>query len=204
MLRWIVILGLAIGLPIVTLKAIGGLVAWAQWSPAEPRQGEVAQVSARDGAHLFKEQCVSCHGDDGRQIEAAPLSSRLFVEALGPRLERAISEGKGIMPAWSQENGGPFGPSDVKSVAAFLRSGQGPAGQETAAQTEPVATALPTAGQAEPSPVEQLRPPPVAPHGIQEAAERCLECHDQGGVAPVPVNHAGRTDSMCAMCHQVR
>ena len=316
--------------------------------------GDLMGASSREalvseGRSLYNQHCVSCHGQQGGRIPAAPLDSRPFIEGLGPALTRSIAEGKGAMPAWGRGRGGPLDPRQVKAVAEFLRSSgglaaqaaasgkelyiksgselfskvcspchgtrgdripaaplnspqflsrfddsylalvfsrgkgtmpafgmdrEGPLGEEeiravvshlrtSAGQTPSPALATLSVGSAErgrelfaknclichpqpgamgdqvtpekarqmvstltdeqiasliqyiksqiavaaathtarPSPTEIKAPQPV-PHRSKEWQSRCLECHDRSAIAPMPVNHAGRTNALCLLCHE--
>jgi hypothetical protein len=105
-------------------------------------------------------------------------------------------EGKGTMPAFGLPRGGPLSREQAKGVAVYITSAQGPAGAPVAvARATASPTALPSATP------EQRRAPVAIPHSFPAQENRCLECHNKGGVAPVPVNHAGRVNSSCALCH---
>jgi len=43
--------------------------------------------------------------------------------------------------------------------------------------------------------------PPTIPHGVNGDEGACLSCHGRSDPIPVPVSHAGRTNSMCLLCH---
>ncbi|MBI5486865.1 MAG: cytochrome c3 family protein [Deltaproteobacteria bacterium] len=42
--------------------------------------------------------------------------------------------------------------------------------------------------------------PPAVPHTL-EGRDQCTVCHGEGGLRPMPGDHAGRTDDMCLTCH---
>lgn len=47
--------------------------------------------------------------------------------------------------------------------------------------------------------------PPQIPHSLEGREGICLACHETGAAgAPIaPASHAGRTNDMCALCHQL-
>lgn len=152
---------------------------------------------AEDGRKLFAQQCASCHGPQGNRIPISPLDSQPYVDSLGSRLEEVITRGRGTMPAWGKDLGGPLDAKQVRSVAEFVRSKQGLAKRDepavAAASPKPAPTASPTA--------EQRQAPPVVKHSLASLDNRCLDCHNRGASVPMPVNHAGRANSTCSFCH---
>lgn len=44
---------------------------------------------------------------------------------------------------------------------------------------------------------------PAIPHSIAGIETQCLTCHGEGGLQPVPADHAGRTVETCTACHQL-
>ena len=185
-------------LMVVVMLRIVGMVATNVTSGSASRvpPGTTQGSQAAEGSKLFSSTCASCHGAGGNRVTAAPLNSRQFVDALGPKLEQTIMEGKGTMPAFGLPRGGPLSREQSKNVAAYLTSSQGPAGAiGTVAKATAAPTALPSATP------EQRRAPTAIPHRFAGQENRCLDCHNKGGVAPVPVSHAGRANSACALCH---
>ncbi len=106
----------------LTLPALGAKLSLLVGSPL----GNSSQDSGpADGSYLYAQNCASCHGLQGSRIPVAPLDSRQFIERLGPTLDHSVSEGKGAMPAWGRELGGPLTPRQVQAVSNYLRSGLG-------------------------------------------------------------------------------
>ena len=85
-------------------------------------------ILAADGAALFKSKCAACHGPDGKG--ETPVGKTLKVASLGSAevqklsdadLEKAISDGKGKMPAFK----GKLAADELKAVVAFVRTLKG-------------------------------------------------------------------------------
>lgn len=152
----------------------------------------------KEGKTLYSQQCASCHGAAGDRIPVAPLNSQSYVDSLGDRLEQTITQGRGTMPAWGKEQGGPLDADQMKAVAQYVRASNGlPKTQDSpvvGATTPPAKTAVPVAAT-------QPQAPPAIPHAFPDQANRCLECHGRGTAAAMPVNHAGRDNSTCSFCH---
>ena len=84
-----------------------------------PRINAVGMLpgDAMAGALLFEDNCVRCHGDDGRGTERAPsLFERVPMRA-DESILRTIIQGKGGMPTWGAE----FDDTQLSHLLAFLR-----------------------------------------------------------------------------------
>ena len=130
-----------------------------------------SDVSA--GRELYKAECMSCHGDKGNRLPAAPMDSAEFLSSRGDAtLMAVIGEGKGVMPAFGKDRGGPFSDDQIRALLAYLNS---------------------TAGRASSS--------LLAEDGRKVFAGNCARCHgDKGDRIPAaPLNAKGfldmRTDS---------
>jgi len=78
---------------------------------------------------IFESRCVACHGLDGNKIEGVRLGDPQFLGDEGEALiVRAISEGRGGMPAFSRDKGGPLSAQEIEAVARSLK-GLGQKGQ---------------------------------------------------------------------------
>ena len=87
-----------------------------------------APIFAADGAAIFKAKCAACHGPDGKG--ETPVGKNLKVASLGSAdvqklsdadLEKAISDGKGKMPAFKTK----LAADELKAVVAFIRTLKG-------------------------------------------------------------------------------
>lgn len=88
--------------------------------------GNTLTTSAVEGADLFTDYCTSCHGAGGDRIPVSPLASVTFLDSRGDAsLLATIADGKGTMPAYSQERDGPLDGEQIRSVVAFLNARAG-------------------------------------------------------------------------------
>ncbi|MBI2887248.1 MAG: c-type cytochrome [Chloroflexi bacterium] len=91
--------------------------------------GVAAASSSSDvaeGRRLYKAECVSCHGDKGDRIPASPMASAEFLSSRGDAtLMAVLAEGKGVMPAYGKDRGGPFNDDQIRAVLAYLNSAAG-------------------------------------------------------------------------------
>lgn len=76
--------------------------------------------------------------------------------------------------------------------------------ERVATPTPELATPTPAKSVATPTPVQTAPThplPPEIPHELEGRAQ-CLICHGEGGLKPVPADHAGRGNDMCQLCHR--
>jgi mono/diheme cytochrome c family protein len=76
---------------------------------------------AERGAELYQEYCIMCHGEDGRGRVGANLQNFPGIEA-DLAMRSVIAEGVNgsVMPAWSEENGGPLAESEIDDIVTYL------------------------------------------------------------------------------------
>ncbi len=128
-------------------------------------------VSAREavGGILYRDECAVCHGDQGNRLPDVSLGSQEFLQRLGDAgMQKVISEGKGVMPAWGKSREGPLSDDDIQMVIDFLKS-NARGGEDTAGAGTTVT--------ASPSPSG----PPSADNGKQLFANNCAACHGANG-----------------------
>lgn len=78
-------------------------------------------IGAASGPELYARNCAQCHGERGGRVPAAPLNAPTFLARLGDAgIFRAIAEGKGTMPAWGKQRGGPLGDDEIRALVAYL------------------------------------------------------------------------------------
>lgn len=126
------------------------------------------------GAELYLEYCAMCHGEDGRGRVGANLQNFPGIQA-DLSMRAAISEGvKGsVMPAWSEENGGPLSEADIDDITSYLLGVLG--------GTEPVVPA-PTYQAPAIEPLPEVDGDPA--QGAVVFKRNCAACHGeqaQGG-----------------------
>ncbi|TAK33010.1 MAG: c-type cytochrome [Chloroflexota bacterium] len=77
--------------------------------------------SSKEGKDLYGKNCLSCHGDKGNRIPAAPMNDKSYVQKLGEsNMIAAITNGKGTMPAYGKIKGGPLSDSQIKSILSYV------------------------------------------------------------------------------------
>lgn len=114
--------------------------------PITPVPGVEGDPNA--GAVLFAENCAACHGDRGQGRIGATLAQDW--PGIRPDLAVKGTIAAGIrgsaMPAWSQENGGPLGDSDINNLVAFIMTLPVLPGQAQPTSTPAVASSTFLAG----------------------------------------------------------
>ncbi len=85
--------------------------------------GKADAAAAGRGAAVFKEQCVACHGDDGKgkpDVGAPNLTDGIWLYGSSPEaIATSIRTGRGgVMPAWT----GRLEPVTIKSLAVYVYS----------------------------------------------------------------------------------
>ena len=123
-----------------TLLAL--LAGWAAGCdlPGQPKTGDRYVPPQEESTFnvLFQQNCVGCHGADGKLGPAPPLNDKLFL-ALIPdeELQRVIAEGRPgtLMPAFAGPSGGQLTAEQVEVLAEGIKPRWGPA--------EPAQSAVP-------------------------------------------------------------
>lgn len=74
------------------------------------------------GEALYGENCAVCHGDQGQGRMGATLTT--VFAAINPQAYARAAVEQGVpgtmMPAWSQENGGPLTTTDLDDISAYV------------------------------------------------------------------------------------
>lgn len=80
-------------------------------------QGDPSQ-----GAVVYEENCVMCHGENGRGYFGAPLAKNWASNQPAVFIRDVVRTGISgtAMPAWAMENGGPLTEDQIDDVSAFV------------------------------------------------------------------------------------
>jgi cytochrome c oxidase cbb3-type subunit 3 len=124
------------------------------------------------GSQLFAQNCAVCHGADGRGRIGATLTSDFPAIQVDAFLRQTIAAGieGSRMPAWGQDNGGPFNDQDIDDLVAFVQALSG--------------GAMPAAPAPTIAPVTIVAPPEVTGDASQGAlvfGQNCAVCHGPRG-----------------------
>jgi cytochrome c oxidase cbb3-type subunit 3 len=169
-----------------TLLAL--LAGWAAGCdlPGQPKTGDRYVPPQKESRFnvLFQQNCVGCHGADGKLGPAPPLNDKLFLALLPDReLQRVITEGRPgtLMPAFATAKGGQLTAEQVDVLAEGIKSRWGPA--EPAQSGAPpylLAKARPDGADAGNKEV-----------GLKVFARACASCHGDHGQGG---RYGGRSD----------
>jgi mono/diheme cytochrome c family protein len=123
---------------------------------------------------LFQENCIGCHGANGKLGPAPPLNDGLFL-ALVPdtELQRVISEGRAgtLMPAFAVTQGGHLTDAQIKALALGIRQEWGPTESAPVGAPPYLATQAKTDGAARGN----------RGNGLKVFTRACAGCHGDHG-----------------------
>ncbi len=144
------------------------------WLAPGMAQEGTDEETLQEGALLYNENCLVCHGPEGRGRIGATLDKDWPSIRPDLQIEATISRGVSgsVMPAWSQDNGGPLTQDEIDALVAYILS------WETNGEILilPTSTALPRAA---------LTPPPDVSGDPNDGAvlyeHNCQVCHGAEG-----------------------
>lgn len=166
------------------------------------KEADYSARSIENGANIFADNCVGCHGIQGQGIPGvapalnAPefFTTRLqevgYPGSLRSFIEGTVNAGRPVgsgqysakMATWGQQYGGPLRPDQISDVASFILN------WEKAYVGEPGVTPTP---KPEPTPWPADTPPEVIGQAVY-AAQGCAGCHGEpGGAGLVGPNLGG-------------
>lgn len=129
------------------------------------------------GKELYTLDCAACHGEGRAKVANANLADAAFLQRLGDDvLAQSITFGKGSMPSWGKERGGPLTETDVAALVAYLKSVSGKVDQQ--ATGSPV-TPVPNASVGSPASVGKKLSDEAAT-GQKLYTKNCQACHGEG------------------------
>jgi mono/diheme cytochrome c family protein len=144
--------------------------------PAQPKTADRSfpPLSERRFDALFQQNCVGCHGADGKVGPAPPLNDKLFLAVIPhTELGRVIAEGRPgtLMPAFAAAKGGPLSAEQVRILADGIKPRWGPL--------------EPAPSEAPPYSLAQSRPDGTGAgnknDGLKVFARSCASCHGDNG-----------------------
>ena len=144
---------------LVSMSLVG--VASAQQGDGDPERG----------GELYVENCAVCHGQDGQGRIGATLQAFSGID-VDAALTEAITQGIDgtVMPAWSENEGGPLSEQDIEDIVAYIQSSfQG---------TEPIQPA-PTYQPPDIEPLPDISGEPSQGAVVYQA--NCVMCHGPEG-----------------------
>lgn len=152
------------------LVLLFGLSLWIMTSSAQAQTPPPNPIET--GARLYNENCAVCHGVDGQGRIGATLAKDW--PSIRPDLTvRTIIEAGipgSVMPAWSQERGGPLSATDIDALTQYILSWQ--TGGPPQITIPPTATLLPPI-----TPIPSVEGDPN--RGAALFNENCVVCHGE-------------------------
>jgi cbb3-type cytochrome c oxidase subunit III len=113
----------------LTIAVIASLAAVAILQPSRMQAAaeEVAAEARARGAEIYLEACAECHGlnGEGDDGEMPPLNTREYLtNATDEAIFNVINDGRpGTgMPAWGQDQGGPYNAQAIDDLVAFIQA----------------------------------------------------------------------------------
>ena len=161
----------------------------------ESNRMERAQTALReqfvaDGAVLYVENCVLCHGPTGEGVGAMPALHRLSTADYDVLYETiAYSPHGSAMASWHVDEGGRLNDYEIAGLVTLIQNADWPRVSELASTTS---SALYT------SPPPDTNVDMSALEGVGEDPHECRACHEEPDV------HADRFGLNCARCHTLQ
>lgn len=156
---------------LILITALGLTFVWISQVSAQEEDNE---DETEQGAQLYAENCAVCHGPEGQGRVGATLAQDWPSIRPDLQVEATIRRGVpgSVMPAWSQENGGPLNNEEIDALVQYILS------WETGGPPSVFPTLTPI-------PREALTPPPDVEGDPNSGADmyqrNCLVCHGQEG-----------------------
>jgi mono/diheme cytochrome c family protein len=151
-------------------------------------QAAMRQQFVADGAVLYVENCVLCHGTSGEGIGAMPALNTLSSAEYNV-LYRTIAHAPhgSAMASWHVDEGGPLNNYQVEGLVTLIQNADWPRVSDLASRQ----------GVTPPAPAA-LKADIAALEGTGEDPHECRACHEE------PEVHADRFGLNCARCHTLQ
>jgi len=138
--------------------------------PGRPGPGPevVRPEEVLDFATLYKQNCAACHGENGREGAAIPLSNPVYIGLAGEtHLQEVIARGVPgkLMPPFAKSAGGMLTDGQVTVLAQGIAKQWGNPGVLAGQNPPPYLSTLPS----------------NAEHGLQAYGVFCARCHGAAG-----------------------
>lgn len=145
-------------------------------SAQEPDPEKLSQ-----GAQLFAENCAVCHGEDGQGRVGATINKDWPSIRPDLTVKNVIENGipGSVMPAWSEEKGGPLSADQIDALVYYILSWQ--TGGVPQITPWPTATPLPPV-----TPIPNVKGDPN--RGAQLFSANCTVCHGSKGQGRIGAN----------------
>ncbi|MFP3854856.1 MAG: c-type cytochrome [Anaerolineales bacterium] len=123
------------------------------------------------GGELYVENCLVCHGSEGQGRVGASLQNFPGID-VNAALHQATAQGVDgtVMPAWSEDNGGPLTEQQISDIVAYIEA--------SFAGSDPIAPA-PTYQPPDIEPLPEIDGDPS--QGAVVYQENCEMCHGEQG-----------------------
>lgn len=124
-----------------------------------------------NGGDLYVENCLVCHGAEGQGRVGASLANFPGID-VSAAIRQTIAQGieGSVMPAWSEDFGGPLTDQDIEDIVAYV--------QASFVGSDPIAP-VPTYEPPQMDPLPEIEGDPSM--GAVVFKTNCEMCHGEGG-----------------------
>lgn len=139
-----------------------------------PALAQADEDTLEEGAQLYAENCLVCHGEQGQGRVGATLAKNWPSIRPDLTIKNVIANGVpgSAMPAWSQEKGGPLSEAQIEALVAYILSWE--SGEPFVYQPPATATPRPPI-----TPLPEIEGDPN--RGALLYDQNCAVCHGADG-----------------------